>query len=47
VFRSKPRHDFTSHTADAFRYGCVARSERSQMKEIAMPQFASPMAWAG
>jgi phage terminase large subunit len=47
VFRSKPRHDFTSHTADAFRYGCVARSERAQMKEIAMPQFASPMAWAG
>jgi phage terminase large subunit len=47
VFRDRPRHDWASHTADAFRYGCVARSERAQMREIAMPQFASPMAWAG
>jgi hypothetical protein len=33
-FRDKPRHDWTSHTADAFRYMCIAyREERKAKKE--------------
>lgn len=31
-FRDKPRHDWTSHTADAFRYMCVAYREERKTK---------------
>jgi hypothetical protein len=31
MFRDKPRHDWTSHFADAFRYACLVwKSEREK-----------------
>ena len=49
VFRDKPRHDWTSHSADAFRTGCAARPSAPVVRPArANGGFGvSPMAWAG
>ena len=31
IFRDQPRHDFTSHAADAFRYLAVGLENRTTM----------------
>ena len=31
IFRDQPRHDFTSHAADAFRYLAVGLENRTKM----------------
>jgi phage terminase large subunit len=38
-FRDKPRHDWTSHYADAFRYACLVWREEMQPKEPPPPRF--------
>jgi phage terminase large subunit len=43
AFRDKPRHDWTSHAADAFRTGCGAYEEVTQV--LKPPSFS--MSWAG
>ena len=49
VFRDRPMHDWTSHSADAFRTGCGARPAPAVVKRG--PEFAwtpqSDMSWAG
>lgn len=47
AFRDKPRHDWTSHAADAFRTGCGAWQETAPMEGLKLPKMHSPMAWAG
>ena len=49
VFRDKPKHDWTSHSADAFRTGCGAWKPAVTLEdfEAANSMGASPMAWAG
>lgn len=43
VFRNVPRHDWTSHAADAFRYMAMAWREMAKPKEKPKPQpFKSP-----
>lgn len=44
VFRDKPRHDWSSHSADAFRTGCQAWEEVAQM---ATEDRAPVYSWAG
>jgi phage terminase large subunit len=44
AFRDKPRHDWTSHAADAFRTGCGAWGEAETVTRPTMPTFVS---WAG
>ena len=38
-FRDKPRHDWTSHYADAFRYACLVWREEMKPKEPEPPKF--------
>lgn len=38
-FRDKPRHDWTSHYADSFRYACLVWREEMKPKEPAPPRF--------
>ena len=38
-FRDKPRHDWTSHYADAFRYACLVWREEMKPKEKEIPRF--------
>jgi len=38
-FRDKPRHDWTSHYADAFRYACLVWREEMKPKEKEPPRF--------
>ena len=38
-FRDKPRHDWTSHYADAFRYACLVWREEMKPKEKEPPKF--------
>ena len=38
-FRDKPRHDWTSHYADAFRYACLVWREEMKPKEPELPKF--------
>jgi hypothetical protein len=40
AFRDKPRHDFTSHCADAFRMMAVAWQEKTQKTEEKIAEFA-------
>ena len=40
VFRDEPRHDWTSHTADAFRYMAMAWRELRPEKPPEPPRFA-------
>jgi phage terminase large subunit len=40
AFRDKPRHDFTSHCADAFRMMAVAWQEKLQKTEEKVAEFA-------
>jgi phage terminase large subunit len=39
AFRDKPRHDWTSHYADAFRYACLVWREEMKPKEPAAPKW--------
>lgn len=39
-FRDKPRHDWTSHYADAFRYACLVWREEMRPKEPEKPRWA-------
>jgi phage terminase large subunit len=39
VWRERPRHDWTSHAADAFRYGAMARVDRPAEGRIELPNF--------
>jgi phage terminase large subunit len=49
VFRDKPRHDWTSHSADAFRTGCASRPSLPGTRSNRPTGYesVSPMAWAG
>jgi phage terminase large subunit len=47
TFRDKPRHDWTSHSADAFRTGCAGRTVSYEARPERAPRYVSPMAWAG
>lgn len=47
TFRDRPRHDWSSHAADAFRTGCGAWKAVPDLEEIEVQMPASPMAWAG
>ena len=38
-FKDKPRHDWTSHYADAFRYACLVWREEMKPKEPELPRF--------
>ena len=38
-FRDKPRHDWTSHYADAFRYACLIWREEMKPKEPEQPKY--------
>jgi hypothetical protein len=38
-FRDKPRHDWTSHYADAFRYACLVWRHEMKPKEKPAPKF--------
>ena len=38
-FRDKPRHDWTSHYADAFRYACLVWREEMKPKPPVAPRF--------
>jgi len=38
-FRDKPRHDWTSHYADAFRYACLVWKYEMKPKEPELPKF--------
>lgn len=38
-FRDKPRHDWTSHTADSFRYACLVWREEMKPKEPELIRF--------
>mgnify|MGYP003346250546 FL=1 len=45
VFRDKPRHDFTSHGADAFRYiGLMVNEPRKSVKKTT---YQAPSSWLG
>lgn len=44
AFRDRPRHDWTSHAADAFRTGCVGWEEAMVSIKPPVPSFVS---WAG
>ena len=44
TFRDRPVHDYTSHAADAFRYGAVAMEEERQSSTPPMPVSSS---WMG
>jgi len=39
VWRERPRHDWTSHAADAFRYGATARPIHSAPERIDLPNY--------
>lgn len=39
AFRDKPRHDWTSHYADAFRYACLVWREEMRPKEPERPKW--------
>ena len=41
AFRDKPRHDWTSHYADAFRYACLVWREEMKPKLPEPPKFAT------
>jgi hypothetical protein len=47
VFRDEPRHDWTSHTADAFRYMAMAWRELRPEKPPEQPRFAIQAAPGG
>jgi hypothetical protein len=38
-FRDRPRHDWTSHYADAFRYACLVWREEMKPRAPAAPRF--------
>lgn len=38
-FKDKPRHDWTSHYADAFRYACLVWREEMKVKEQPDPRY--------
>ena len=38
-FRDKPRHDWTSHYSDAFRYACLVWREEMKPKAPELPKF--------
>ena len=40
VWMSKPRHDWASHGADAFRTGAVAPDPMADLEAIEMPNYA-------
>ena len=44
TFRDRPRHDWTSHAADAMRTGCIMAEEEKQ--EAGMDDFVA-VSWAG
>lgn len=44
AFRDRPRHDWTSHSADAFRTGCASWQEPQPMEDMNMTPSVS---WAG
>ena len=39
AFRDKPRHDWTSHYSDAFRYACLVWREEMKPKPMPEPKF--------
>ena len=39
VWRERPLHDWTSHAADAFRYGALARAPVRSSSKLAMPNL--------
>jgi len=41
AFRDKPRHDWTSHYADAFRYACLVWREEMKPKAPEPPKWAT------
>jgi len=50
VFKSKPRHDWTSHAADAARYAAIAASKIKNimpMKKISMNYSSGNSSWMG
>jgi len=48
VFRDRPRHDWTSHCADAFRMGAVAwQEQRERMKAPLRGPMRGPSGWMG
>ena len=49
VFRDKPRHDFTSHGADAFRYiGLMVNEPRGRQRQKPAPQYyGGAQGWMG
>jgi hypothetical protein len=40
AFRDKPRHDWTSHYSDAFRYACLVWREEMKPKPAEPPKFS-------
>lgn len=46
TFRDRPRHDHTSHAADAFRTGCVVQPKRAEAVQVRRPA-AGKYAWMG
>ena len=41
TWRERPLHDWTSHAADAFRYGALARPVRLMAERLAIPSFGA------
>lgn len=41
VFKRTPLHDFTSHAADAFRYGALHRGKKKDRKPLVYPERSS------
>jgi hypothetical protein len=39
AFKDRPRHDWTSHCADAFRYLAIAWKEEAKPEQLAKPKF--------
>ena len=39
AFKNRPLHDWTSHAADAFRYGALSLEEQAKAKQIVYPNW--------
>jgi len=39
TWRERPLHDWTSHAADAFRYGALSRKPAKSSKALALPSM--------
>ncbi len=46
-FKDKPRHDWTSHYADAFRYACIVWRQELRPKEPEKAKFPQDMSFNG